>query len=229
MKSCLFIPLFFVFLGIIFLLPTSHALTIISDVGDKDGFNGKYDPNTQSFPFGFDFSTVSADAPGEAAFTDRQSFNGTSGISYVHNFTLPQNFTITSVQYEIATFDNAGGVNGGFPGINHRIFLDGGEVRRGNDQIFFFDAVGDLFEGADGSFNDGAAEFFSAELSSDFFTSLLDGQAVIALNGSGGGDTIAVDYSRLIINGTSAVPEPGTCLLFFLAACFHFVRDKRKN
>ena len=187
-------------------------VTLISDVGDRDGYNGVYNPDTQTLPFRFFFTSVPAGS--DPAFTDTHSFNEIQDPTYAHTFTLPANFTITSVTYEIVTFDNASDVQApNNPSHNGRIFIDSQEVHRGANQDFFFDAVGDFFEGADGSFNDGAAEIFQANLDASFFPLFMDGQAVVLYDGSTT-DGVAVDYSRLIISGNTAeVPEPSTLLL----------------
>lgn len=180
--------------------------TIISDVGDRDGFNGAYDPDTQSLPIRISTTAFGPDDPGEAAFTDNSGFVEPSpnGVAYDHVYVLPTS-SIVSAEFEIVTFDNAAS---GFPADRAgRILIDGLEVRRGADQDFFFDAVGEQFDGAAGTSSDGGAELFRVALEEDFFPLLLDGAARVVYLGSGSNsDNVHVDYTRLSI--TTLIPEP---------------------
>ncbi len=195
--------------------------TIVSDVGDRDGYNGMYNPDTVTFPFRFNFNNVpnGSDAP----FTDKQNFSEQSDPTYNHVFSLPSGFTITSIVYEIVTFDNASQVDFD-QASNGKILLDGVELQR-NGQDFFHDAVGELANGADGSFVDGNAEIFTATVNSSFFSLFADGNVLVTYDGSTG-DGSAVDYSRFIITGTS-VPEPSTYVLGILALSLLIVRRKK--
>ncbi len=204
---------------------SARAVTIISTVGDRDGFNGIYNPDTQSLPFRFNFFTVPDNSASDDVHTDRIYFEENEGATYAHRFTLPTGFTITSAQYEIVTYDNASEAQG-FTGQNGNIFLDGVELHRGANQDFFYDAVGELYGGADMKFEDGAAEKFVADIPSSMFALLADGSVDVHYIGQSV-DNVAVDYSRIIITGF--VPEPsGAALLAAGAALVLLARRRRR-
>lgn len=184
---------------------------IDSLVGDRDGYNGTYDPDSVSFPLPFDFSTVATGA--DTAFTDTNIFTEGSAVTYLHQFSIPSNFVISSAVYEIVTFDNASEALGLNPSENGRIVIDGIEVTRGNNQDFFYDAIGDFFLGDMGLSSDlGAAEIFSADIPASLYPQLLDGQALVEYQSDSTTDVVAVDYSRILIT-VNAVPEPSSLFL----------------
>ena len=193
---------------------------IVSDVGDRDGFNGRYNPDTQTLPFLFLHSSVGANSTSDyATNTDKKYFWENDGQTFTHTYTLPAGFNIASVTYEIVTFDNDSHPTNSWR--NGRLSIDGIEIQR-DGQDFFHDAVGEYYGGAGPSFDDGAAEKFAVSFSlaqltalkdgsdTSLLTHLQDGEAVVQYTASGGGayDKVAVDYSRMTIT-----PVPGAVVL----------------
>jgi hypothetical protein len=107
----------------------ARAATIVATVGDRDGFNGVYDPNTQPLPYRFEYlEYVPDNSPSEAPLMDRVYFGENQNPTWTATFALPAGFVITAAQFEIVTFDNDSQATGSPPSTNGTILLDGVEL-----------------------------------------------------------------------------------------------------
>ncbi len=193
----------------------ANPITIISDYGDRDGYNGRYDPDTTVLPFQFLFSSVPGTAATDPLGSDRNGFvHDGVGMTWEHNFKLPGGFQITAIDFEIVTFDNWGNPGSG-------LTLDGTTLTRGLGQSFFFDAVGELCPGgtADGTGNNGCAEITTYSVPSNLFSAFLDDTVVMtSIADPNASDGWIMDYARFSITGTVPVPAGGAVLLLAVGA-----------
>ncbi len=195
-----------------------YAATLTSLVGDIDGYNGKINPYG-TFPIRFNFTGIAANSGADPAYQDAQYFAESSAQPvYSHTFSLPTGAVISSIVYDIVTFDNCAS--------NDQLFFDGVEVRR-NSNAFFYDANGEYGLGADGSFEDGCAEKFSFVVPTNLFYLFTDGSVAVKYVGLGGGDCVAIDYSLFTI--TYTVPEPSSIVLCVLAGLLMLLSKKARK
>ena len=155
----------------------SYALTITSLWGDQDSFDGKV--TSDPFVWWMDLNN-------EGPTLDDVRFSGEK--SWTHNYILPNNFSITSVSFEI--FHGGDGSEGHSPlSINGNL-------------------IGNLTQ------VDGYSTFLDTfNIPSNLLSIFMNGSAAITVSPVAGyHDEWALDYSKLTITG-SQVPIPSSLLL----------------